>query len=102
MPPDILRESSVAANDVRLPELKTGEATIVKRYSEDRAVILHPKDYAQLVRDSRLVAALGEPNRLDAMTSLERKAEAMVTTPGAEAPLIEDHAALTAWLAGGE
>lgn len=98
----ILRESRIPANDVRVPAPAPGIATIVRRYQENRAVVLHPDDYARLVDDSRLVAFLGQVEPLPPATPLERKAHALATTPGADAPILEGFDALTAWLAQAE
>jgi hypothetical protein len=97
-----LRESFVSANTVRVPDPEPGAATVVRRYSEARAVVLHPDDYARLVEDSRLISSLGRLDPLPPPTPLERKVMAEVETPGAEGPVLEDYDALTTWLALGE
>jgi len=71
-PESVLHESPVPASTVRVPHPEPGTATIVRRYREDRAVVLHP-DYARLVEDSRLIRLLGRPDPLPAPTPLERK-----------------------------
>lgn len=98
----ILRESQIPANTVRVPGPEAGTATVVRRYREDRAVVLHPDDYARLIEDSRLVAFLGQVEPLPLATPLERKAHARATTPGAEAQVLEDFDGLTDWLAHAE
>jgi hypothetical protein len=98
----VLRETTIPANTVRVPEPEPGTAAVIRRYQEDRAVVLHPADYAQLVQDSKLIASLGRLDSLPTSTPLERKVIASVETPGAESPVLEDHDALTAWLALGE
>jgi len=98
----VLRESAVPANTVRVPDPEPGTATVVRRYREDRAVVLHPNDYARLVEDSRLLSSLGRLDPLPPPTPLERKVHALETTPGAEGPILEDYDALTTWLALGE
>jgi len=98
----ILRENAVPANTVRVPHPEPGTATIVRHYGEDRAIVLHPDDYARLVEDSQLMRSLGRLDPLPPPTPLERKVHALETTPGAEGPILEDYDALTEWLALGE
>lgn len=98
----VLRESQIPANSVRVPEPEPGTATMVHRYQQDRAVVLHPDDYGRLIKDSRLVAFLGQVEPMPPATPVERKTHALVSTPGAEAPVLEDFDALTAWLAYAE
>ncbi len=98
----VLRESVVPANTVRVPDPDPGTATVVRRYRKNRAVVLHPDDYARLVEDSRLVGLLGARDVLPVATALESRVVANVETPGAEAPILEDYHALAAWLAQGQ
>jgi hypothetical protein len=99
---DVLRESAIPANTVRVPDPEPGTATVVHRYRENRAVVLHPADYARLVEDSRLITDLGRLDPLPPPTPLEREVITRLETPGAEGPILEDYDALTAWLALGE
>lgn len=99
--PPVLRESPVAANTVRVPDPEPGTATVVKRYNERRAVVLHPEDYDRLIEDGQVVATLGRLDPLPPMAPYERQAHVMETTPGAETPILEDYDRLSAWLALG-
>jgi hypothetical protein len=94
-----LRTIEIQSGSVRVPEPVAGTATVVRRYQQPAAVILHPEDYERLVQDSKLIDDIGLPEPFPPATPLARKAHLLLETPGAEAPPLEDGDALEALLA---
>lgn len=72
---------------VRIPEPEPGVATAVRRYREERAVILHPSDFRRLVDLERLATQLSaftpiEPSPAAARAHIESDTpEAPITDP---------------------
>lgn len=69
-----LRERHVAANDVRVPAVASGEVLVVDRYGVERpkAVVMNPADYihlreiAALVDEAGMLTATLSPGALEA------------------------------------
>jgi hypothetical protein len=53
----------ISGNEVRVPDPKPGEATIISRYGKERAIVIHPSDFDRLSDIERLLidAAALEP-----------------------------------------
>jgi len=82
------RESSTA----RVPRVTAGTAITVTRYSEEKAVILHPDDFHRLVA---LDAALDEVAQAPGMSDLVLQAHRLEDQPGRP---LEDPIAIRALL----
>lgn len=48
---------TVASDQVRVPEVRVGTATAVRRYDKERAFVLHPDDFRRLTALEELAAA---------------------------------------------
>lgn len=94
-----LHTIEIQSGSVRVPEPVAGTATVVRRYKQPQAVILHPRDFERLSQDARLVDEIGLSEPFPPFTPLARKVHLLLETPGAEAPLLEDGETLEALLA---
>jgi hypothetical protein len=47
----------LSGNDVRVPDPKPGEATVISRYGKERAILIHPSDFNRLNEIEQLLAA---------------------------------------------
>lgn len=74
--------SELAANDVRIPEPQRGVATLVTRYGELHAVILHPEDFMSI--EEIIDTYLSRPPYELVASDAAVEAHAIVETPGAE------------------
>jgi hypothetical protein len=56
----------ISGNEVRVPDPKPGEATVISRYGKERAIVIHPTDFTRLNELDELltVAAALEPIEL--------------------------------------
>lgn len=43
-----LTARKISGNEVRVPDPKPGEATVISRYGKERAIVLHPADFTRL------------------------------------------------------
>lgn len=66
---------------VRIPAPREGVATHVRRYSEDRAVIVHPSDFERFAVLDGLLAAVSAAKGF-AMSDAAREAHIESVTPG--------------------
>lgn len=57
----IMEIETAGSDSVRIPTPREGVATHVRRYSEDRAVIVHPADFARLEMLDNLLTELATP-----------------------------------------
>ncbi len=46
----------ISGNEVRVPDPKPGEATVISRYGKERAIVIHPSDFDRLSDIERLLA----------------------------------------------
>ena len=46
----------INGNEVRVPDPKPGEATVISRYGKARAIVIHPSDFNRLNDIERLLA----------------------------------------------
>ena len=53
----------ISGNEVRVPDPRPGEATVISRYGKERAVVIHPTDFSRLnaLEELLSVAAALEP-----------------------------------------
>jgi hypothetical protein len=72
----------IAGNEVRVPDPKPGEATVISRYGKERAIVIHPTDFTRLNELDELLstAAALEPI---ALNDEAIRAHAEEGTPGA-------------------
>lgn len=84
------RDSSRA----RVPPVPEGHAVVYTRYDEDKAVVVHPRDFERLSALARDLDELGEVDRL-AMTDLAARAHALEEASG---PTLEDPNAIRSLL----
>lgn len=71
---------------VRIPDPKPGVATTVRRYREERAVILHPADFHRLAGVEQLVAELSSFEGIEPSAAA---AEAHIDSDTPGAPITE-------------
>lgn len=86
---------SVAANEVRLPEIADGEAVIIERYGKPYAAVIGVAEFDLF---QRMLAMFGEsqPSELslsDAELAVHRSSEAGVDVEEFDFALLETHAA---------
>jgi hypothetical protein len=43
-----LKTRTVSGNEVRIPDPRPGEVTVISRYGKDRAMLVHPTDFGRL------------------------------------------------------
>lgn len=46
----------ISGNEVRVPDPKPGEATVISRYGKERAIVIHPSDFTRLNQLEELLA----------------------------------------------
>jgi hypothetical protein len=53
----------ISGNQVRVPDPRPGEATVISRYGKERAIVIHPSDFSRLnqIEDLLVAAAALEP-----------------------------------------
>lgn len=69
------------SNSVRIPTPHEGVATHVRRYNEDRAVIVHPTDFERFVVLDNILSQVSEPNAFH-LSDAARAAHIESVTPG--------------------
>jgi hypothetical protein len=74
--------TELTANDVRIPDPRQGVATVVTRYGELHAVILHPEDFMSI--EEIIDTYLSRPPYELVASDAAVEAHAIVETPGAE------------------
>jgi hypothetical protein len=47
----------ISGNQVRVPDPRPGEATVISRYGKERAIVIHPSDFNRLNQIEQLLAA---------------------------------------------
>ncbi len=82
------------ASAVRVPSVPAGTAIIVRRYDEDKAVLLSPEDFERLAALDEALDDIVLGDRLP-LTELARKAHRLEDEPGAP---VEDPELLEALL----
>lgn len=80
---------AVSGNSVRIPKPRPGRAALVRRYREERAVILHPRDFRRLADLESLVIELSaletiEPSELARRAHVESDTAGSPTTDPAK------------------
>jgi hypothetical protein len=48
----------ISGNQVRVPDPRPGEATVISRYGKERAIVIHPSDFDRLNQLDELLAAV--------------------------------------------
>jgi hypothetical protein len=74
--------TELTANDVRIPDPQRGVATLVTRYGELHAVILHPEDFMSI--EEIIDTYLSRPPYDLVASDAAVEAHAIIETPGAE------------------
>ncbi len=74
--------TELKANDVRIPDPQQGVATLIARYGELHAVILHPADFMSV--EEIIDAYLSRPPYELVATDAAVEAHAILETPGVE------------------
>jgi hypothetical protein len=71
----------ISGNEVRVPDPRPGEATIISRYGKARAMLIHPSDFHRLSDLDRMLADVSnlEPLALSAEAARAHREE---DTPG--------------------
>jgi hypothetical protein len=60
-----LRLNALPGDKVRVPVLRRGEAAVISRYSQERAVLVHPDDFHRLEALDALLADAAATDSLD-------------------------------------
>jgi hypothetical protein len=50
----------LSGNEVRVPDPKAGEVTVISRYGKERAMLIHPDDFRRLDELDRMLAEVSE------------------------------------------
>ena len=75
-----MRKVTIPSSEARLPALSIGVATVVNRYDEESAVLLHPRDFYRLEEvDSLMNEVVPHPKKL---SEVEKSAYFDLETPG--------------------
>jgi hypothetical protein len=55
-----LATKEIVGNQVRIPEPKTGEVSVISRYGKERAVLVHPDDFHRLNQLDQLLEQVSD------------------------------------------
>ncbi len=50
----------LSGNEVRVPDPKVGEVTVISRYGKERAMLIHPDDFHRLDELDRMLAEVSD------------------------------------------
>lgn len=71
----------VSGNEVRIPDPEAGEATVISRYGNERAMLIHPEDFHRLNEFDRLLDEVSQLTPI-ALSGEAARAHVEEGTPG--------------------